>query len=104
MDAQRSQGESLLLCLCTLPFSNEIRGVRDFPRQRWVENPETKGKVESTVSYVHRDFFYGREFTDLGSMNQQAREWCDEVNREVHSTTQEIPVDRWVTERVLQWA
>jgi len=73
--------------------------MRFQPDACWVEDPETKGKVESTVGYVHRDFFYGREFTDLGSMNQQAREWCDEVNREVHSTTQEIPVERWVAER-----
>jgi transposase len=73
--------------------------MRFQPDACWVEDPETKGKVESTVGYVHRDFFYGREFSDLGSMNQQAREWCDEVNREVHSTTQEIPVERWVAER-----
>lgn len=74
--------------------------MRFQPDACWVEDPESKGKVESTVGYVHRDFFYGREFTDLGSMNQQSREWCDEVNREVHSTTQEIPVERWVAERV----
>ena len=73
--------------------------MRFQPDACWVEDPETKGKVESTVGYVHRDFFYGREFTDLGSMNQQAREWCDEVNREVHGTTQEIPLESWAAER-----
>lgn len=29
------------------------------PDACWVNDPETKGKVESTVGYVHRDFYYG---------------------------------------------
>ena len=73
--------------------------LRFRPDACWVEDPETKGKVESTVGYVHRDFFYGRDFPDFEAMNRQAREWCDEVNREVHATTQEVPVERWAAER-----
>lgn len=73
--------------------------MRFRPDACWVEDPETKGKVESTVGYVHRDFYYGRTFTDLDTMNRQARAWCDEVNREIHTTTQEVPVERWATER-----
>ena len=69
------------------------------PEACWVEDPETKGKVESTVGYVHRDFYYGREFSDLDSVNQQVRQWCNEVNREVHTTTQAIPVERWALEK-----
>ncbi|KRW92829.1 hypothetical protein SD51_00570 [Alicyclobacillus tengchongensis] len=73
--------------------------MRFRPDACWVEDPETKGKVESTVGYVHRDFYYGRTFTDLDTMNRQARAWCDEVNREIHTTTQEVPVERWAAER-----
>lgn len=68
--------------------------LRFRPAACWVEDPETKGKVESTVGYVHRDFFYGATFPDLATLNQQARQWCDRVNRQVHATTQVLPVDR----------
>lgn len=69
------------------------------PQACWVEDPETKGKVESTVGYVHRDFYYGSAFADHAALHQQARAWCDRVNGEVHTTTQAIPWDRWEAER-----
>lgn len=69
------------------------------PKACWVHDPETKGKVESTVGYVRRDFFYGQSFTSLDDLNRKAREWCDEVNREIHSTTQQIPYEVWQQEK-----
>lgn len=69
------------------------------PPACWVEDPETKGKVESTVGYVHRDFYYGTAFSDQAALQQQARAWCDRVNGEIHATTQAIPWDRWAAER-----
>lgn len=36
----------------------------------------------------------GRQFTDLGDLNRQARQWCDEQNCRIHGTTGERPVDR----------
>lgn len=69
------------------------------PKACWVEDPESKGKVESTVGYVSRDFFYARKFSSLDDLNQKARKWCDEVNREVHETTKRIPAEVWEEER-----
>jgi transposase len=69
------------------------------PKACWVEDPETKGKVESTVGYVRRDFFYGQTFSSMDDLNRKAREWCDEVNRDVHSTTQQIPYEVWLNEK-----
>ncbi len=69
------------------------------PEACWVEDPETKGKVESTVGYVHRDFYYGTPFADYAALHQQARAWCDRVNGEVHATTQARPWERWEAER-----
>jgi transposase len=64
----------------------------------WVEDPESKGKVESTVKYVRRDFFYGSTFANLEELNRRAREWCEEVNREVHSVTKRPPYEMWQEE------
>lgn len=69
------------------------------PRACWIADPESKGKVESTVKYVHQDFFYGEEFTSFEDLNARALEWCNEVNREVHSTIQAIPHDVWKQEK-----
>ncbi|MGZ8937500.1 MAG: IS21 family transposase [Halobacteriota archaeon] len=69
------------------------------PQACWVEDPESKGKVESTVKYVSKDFFYGRTFESLEEMNRLALNWCEEVNREVHTTTQRVPVEVWEDEK-----
>jgi transposase len=69
------------------------------PRACWVEDPESKGKVESTVKYAHNDFYYARSFESLEEMNEQAFKWCEEINREVHSTTQLVPVEVWEEEK-----
>lgn len=64
-----------------------------------MQDPETKGKVESTVGYVHRDCYYGCTVTDLASLNQQVRAWCDRVNQTVHTTTRMPPGERWLAEQ-----
>jgi transposase len=56
------------------------------PRACWVEDLGSKGKIESTISYVQRNFYYGRTFETLEEMNDKALRRCEEVNREVHST------------------
>jgi len=42
----------------------------------------------------------GRRFTDLGDLNRQARQWCDEQNRRIHGTTGERPIDRLAQENL----
>jgi hypothetical protein len=70
------------------------------PEACWVRDPESKGKVENSIKYVKRDFFYGTRWTDLDSLNLQALAWCDEVaNEKVHETTLEVPADRLAEER-----
>ena len=65
------------------------------PEACWVRDPESKGKVENSLKYVKRDFFYARAITDLHTLNQQALRWCDEVaNEKKHSSTREVPSDR----------
>lgn len=70
------------------------------PRACWVHDPESKGKVESTVKYVRRDFFYGTEFSDPDDLNRQARTWLDEVaNRKRSEATGRIPFELLEEER-----
>lgn len=69
------------------------------PRACWINDAETKGKVESQVKYVRRSFFYGREFENLDDLNRQAIAWCnEEANRRIHGTTKEIPRERLAKE------
>jgi transposase len=51
-----------------------------------------KGRVEDGVKLVRHQFWPGRHFQDLADLNQQAREWRDELaNRREHATTHKVP-------------
>lgn len=71
------------------------------PRVCHPYRPETKGKVESTVRYLRTSFWPGVRFESLADLNRQAFHWCEEVNRRVHATTREIPIERWPNETLL---
>ncbi|MEK7752706.1 MAG: hypothetical protein AAB654_12370, partial [Acidobacteriota bacterium] len=60
-----------------------------------------KGKIESTVRFVKQNFWPGIAFGSLPDLNQQARAWMEKVNRQVHSTTREVPYQRLPQERLL---
>ena len=64
---------------------------------------ETKGKVESRVKYVRRNFLcglQGREPDGLAGLNGELRRWTEEVaNRRVHGTTHEPVMARWEADR-----
>lgn len=61
---------------------------------------QTKGKVESGIKYVRRNFWPSVRFTELDDLNRQARAWSDGVaNIRLHGTTRERPVDRLVKEK-----
>jgi len=63
---------------------------------------QTKGKVESGVKYVKRNFLPGRTFVDLADFNVQLAAWLNEVaDVRVHGTTHERPVDRFAAEAPL---
>ncbi len=54
---------------------------------------KTKGKVESGVKYVKRNFLPGRRFRDLADFNEQLAAWLAEVaDVRVHGTTHQRPI------------
>jgi transposase len=64
---------------------------------------QTKGKVESGVKYLRRNFLcglQGREPHSLAELNAQLRQWIAEVaNQRVHGTTREQVAVRWDVEQ-----
>jgi hypothetical protein len=59
-----------------------------------------KGRVESGVGYVKKNFLTGLEFTDFCSVNPAARIWCDEIaNVRIHGETHRRAVDLFESER-----
>lgn len=75
-------------------FEDFAAAIGLVPKVCRVRRPQTKGKVERGVQFLEQNFMPGRQFTDLGDLNRQARQWCDEQNRRIHGTTGERPVDR----------
>ena len=60
---------------------------------------QTKGKVESGVKYVKRNFVPGRSFHDLDDFNAQLLQWVQEVaDVRVHGTTHQRPIERFAEE------
>ncbi|NMG05326.1 IS21 family transposase, partial [Azoarcus taiwanensis] len=60
---------------------------------------QTKGKVESGVKYVKRNFVPGRSFVDLEDFNQQLMRWQAEIaDLRIHGTTHQRPIDRFAQE------
>jgi len=60
---------------------------------------QTKGKVESGVKYVKRNFVPGRVFRDLEDFNEQLAAWQAEVaDVRTHGTTHQRPIDRFAHE------
>lgn len=64
------------------------------PRLCRVMRSQTKGKVESVVKYVKRNFLPGRSFESLEDINNQRWRWLERVNSGVHGTTHEVPRER----------
>lgn len=55
--------------------------------------PQHKGKVESGVHYVQRNFMAGQDFVDLDSANVRLRVWVGEVaGVRDHGTTRQAPL------------
>ncbi len=60
----------------------------------------TKGKVESGVKYLKRNFLAGRSFVDLVDVREQWAQWNATVaDVRVHGTTHQAPLDRFAEER-----
>lgn len=65
--------------------------------------PQTKGKVESGVKYVKRNFMEGinkEKFSSLEEINKELTQWLEKfANVRVHATTHEKPEDRFLREK-----
>jgi transposase len=59
--------------------------------------PEHKGKVESGVHYVQRNFIAGREPCDIDEGNRALLAWCGEAAQRSHGTTRKIPQEQFDT-------
>jgi transposase len=61
---------------------------------------QTKGKVESGVKYVKRNFLPGRTFVDVVDFQAQLDEWNATIaDCRLHGTTHEAPLTRFERER-----
>jgi transposase len=58
--------------------------------------PQHKGKVESSVHYVQRNFMAGRDLGDLNQANRAVRHWClTTAGLRTHGTTKAQPLVRY---------
>jgi transposase len=70
------------------------------PRVCRAYRAQTKGKVESGVKYVKRNFAPGRSFLDMVDFQAQLDEWNASIaDQRVHGTTHERPIERFERER-----
>lgn len=65
----------------------------------------TKGKVESGVKYVKRNFFKGRSFESLEHLNRELLQWCLTIADErIHGTTHRKPLEMFQEEILISTA
>lgn len=69
------------------------------PRLCRAYRAQTKGKVESGVKYLKRNFLPGRTFVDEVDLNEQLQQWATEIaDQRIHGTTHEQPIVRFQRE------
>ena len=70
------------------------------PRVCRAYRAKTKGKVESGVKYVKRNFMPGRRFVDIVDFQAQLDEWNATIaDQRIHGTTHEQPILRFEREK-----
>ena len=75
-------------------------GIR--PRFCHPYRARTKGKIESGIKYIKKNFLAGRRFRDLDDLNRQLEEWLISVaDVRVHGTTKVRPIDRFPQEKLI---
>ncbi|WP_179110132.1 transposase [Leptospirillum ferriphilum] len=63
--------------------------------------PQTKGKVESGVKYVKKNFLVGGRFRELAHLNEELERWNrEDADTRLHGTTGCRPIDRFSEERL----
>jgi len=79
-------------------FEDFFKHYGFIPRLCRPYRPQTKGKIESTVKFVKKDFFMGGKFSSFTDLNLQLQQWLSRVNLSVHGTTHEVPLERLTLE------
>jgi len=70
------------------------------PRLCRAYRAQTKGKAESGVKYVKRNFLPGRAFADDQHLAEELLGWMTTIaDQRIHGTTHERPIDRFARER-----
>ena len=69
------------------------------PKACNVRKANEKGKVESGVGYVKKNFLAGRNFRDFTDLELRNQEWLGYANQRQHGTTGEIPEERFQREK-----
>ena len=91
--------ENLGQLLLTSGFSQyvKVRGYKvHFCRKA---DPESKGKVESVIKYVKKNFLFNRTYTDLDSLNSEALAWLGRTaNYLEHHVTKTSPSEAFRVE------
>jgi transposase len=65
----------------------------------------TKGKIESGIKYLKKNFLIGRRFHDMDDLNRQLEAWLATVaDVRIHGTTGVRPLDRFPQETLLSLA
>ena len=65
-----------------------------------VRRANEKGRVESGVGYVKKNFLRGLQLSDLSAVQASARVWLDSIaNARIHGETQRRPIDLFAEER-----
>jgi transposase len=67
-------------------------------------SPQTKGKVERTISYLRYSFYHpfsaGKKELSLDELNIGVMDWLNHsANQRIHATTNTPPIERWVIEK-----
>src|SRR5262249_30603099 len=66
-----------------------------------VARANEKGRVESGVGYVKKNFLRGLELTEFGAIQAAAQVWLDATaNVRIHGETHQRPVDLFAQERL----
>lgn len=62
-------------------------------------SPNQKGKVESGIGYVKKNFLAGRTFSNPQDLQSQLKNWMvNTANRRTHGTTKKIPIEVFTQE------
>jgi hypothetical protein len=68
-------------------------------RAHKIGDANRSGRIERPFSFIEGNFLAGRKFTDWNDLNQQARVWCDKINRTYKKHIRAIPTELFAVER-----